>query len=514
MKKLIYIITATLISVNAFSQVNNCCPDFSLRQMGNIMPCEGDSTCKESHNGAGNPGGGSAIETITACKNSVQSYYVFPNLPGFTFNWTIVGGTPTSFTGNPAVITWGNGTQGFLQVIISDASGNCRDTITKKVCLLNSPIAAFTVAPGTTVCVNQPVIFTNASLGASSYTWNFGDGTGSTLFNPPPHLYTTPGTYTVTLIVTTAQGCKDTVDNPVTIHTPPVANFSGPIEGCAPICNNYTDLSTCIDGTIASWQWSFPGGYPAFASSENPQNICYNSAGTFGASLIITSNYGCKDSIDITPLVTVHPWPQAEFDVVPAIAPATSPTFNFNDLWSTEVTNWVWNFGDSSPLDSTNTDPVHSYSASATANDFYAFQVCLRVETQYGCWDTVCHIVELVPEFTFYIPNTVTPNGDGTNEFFFGKSRGVKEYNIWLFDRWGNLVWDCGYKGKNTDWDAPMQDGMSSFCKWDAKVEPGGVDMSGNSKLLAQEDVYVWKVKLTDIFDKKHTYIGHVSVVR
>ena len=268
MKKLIYIITATLISVNAFSQVNNCCPDFSLRQMGNIMPCEGDSTCKESHNGAGNPGGGSAIETITACKNSVQSYYVFPNLPGFTFNWTIVGGTPTSFTGNPAVITWGNGTQGFLQVIISDASGNCRDTITKKVCLLNSPIAAFTVTPGTTVCVNQPVTFTNASLGASSYSWNFGDGTGSTVFNPPPHLYTTPGTYTVLLTVSNGSGgtgpanesrcgCTDTATAIITViaGTPPIITAS-----CKQMLCPKDTATYCVSPGCAPYNWTVNGG--------------------------------------------------------------------------------------------------------------------------------------------------------------------------------------------------------------------------------------------------------------
>ena len=55
---------------------------------------------------------------------------------------------------------------------------------------------------------------------------------------------------------------------------------------------------------------------------------------------------------------------------------------------------------------------------------------------------------------------------------------------------------------------------MPSFCKWDGKVKPGGADMGGNSKQLVQEDVYVWKVKLTDIFDRKHSYVGHVSVVR
>jgi hypothetical protein len=55
---------------------------------------------------------------------------------------------------------------------------------------------------------------------------------------------------------------------------------------------------------------------------------------------------------------------------------------------------------------------------------------------------------------------------------------------------------------------------MPSVCKWDGIVVPGGVDMNGKSGQLAQEDVYVWKVNLTDIFKKQHNYIGHVSVVK
>jgi hypothetical protein len=97
---------------------------------------------------------------------------------------------------------------------------------------------------------------------------------------------------------------------------------------------------------------------------------------------------------------------------------------------------------------------------------------------------------------------------------FFGKGRGIKDYEIWLFDRWGNMLWNCDHSGKNADWDGPGQDGMPAFCKWDGAVVKGGIDMSGSSRRLVQEDVYVWKVNLTNIFDQRYTYVGHVNVVR
>jgi hypothetical protein len=136
------------------------------------------------------------------------------------------------------------------------------------------------------------------------------------------------------------------------------------------------------------------------------------------------------------------------------------------------------------------------------------------VQNQYGCADSICKTVEIVPEFEFYIPNAFTPNQDFMNEYFFGKGRGIKEYNIWLFDRWGNMIWDCHREEENASWDINGKDGLSSACKWDGKVEKGGPDLNGESNEQVQEDVYVWKVKLTDIFDKEHNYVGHVSVIK
>jgi gliding motility-associated-like protein len=212
--------------------------------------------------------------------------------------------------------------------------------------------------------------------------------------------------------------------------------------------------------------------------------------------------------------IQVYSWPTADFCVDPSKAPNTNPVFNFCNLWSNNVTSWVWDFGDNSPVDTSSLEPVHSYSAAATNNEFYRYSICLTVKTKYGCSDTICKSVDLSPEFTFYIPNTFTPNDDATNDLFYGKSQGVKEYNIWIFDRWGNQIWDCHHTGKNTDWDGPGGEGLSSSCKWDGKPKKGGVDMNGGSGKVMEEDVYVWKVQLTDIFGKHHTYVGHVNIIR
>jgi gliding motility-associated-like protein len=388
------------------------------------------------------------------------------------------------------------------------------------------PIAAFTFnAP----CLGNPTNLNNTSSSAgndpiTSWSWNMTGGVPATsATQTATTTYSAPGTHTVTLTVITQGGCKDTISDTVRVHAPPVANFSGSGTGCLPLCvTNYTDLSLSTDGNIINSTWSFPGGSPSSSTVMNPPKVCYSAAGTYGASLVVTTSFGCIDSIKITPLVSVFAWPHADFCLSPDQAPATDPVFNFCPLWSPNpgVTSWVWDFGDGSPKDSGNSannlnmTPVHSYSATATANDFYTFNICLKVKNQNGCWDSVCKTVELIPEFEFYISNSFTPNGDGTNDLFFGKGRGIKDYNIWVFDRWGNNIWDCSYSGKNTDWDNTNQDGMPSACKWDGAVVKGGMDMSGGSGQVVQQDVYVWKVKLTDVFDKNHTYVGRVTVAK
>lgn len=445
---------------------------------------------------------------------SDQSTSSNSTLPISTWNWQFPGGTPSSSTAqNPGPIQFPPGTY-TVSLIVSTSQG-CPDTIQQVITMGGYPTAAIT---STAPCLGGLTQLNDGSVSAQgdpivSWNWNIpgGSPSSSTAQNPSTN-YTSAGTHTVTLIVTTQQGCKDTIAQQVLVYNPPVASFSGPASGCAPVCNNYLDLSTSADGNITSWQWSFPGGNPASSSQQTPPQICYQNPGSYSASIIVTSSHGCSDTLTL-PVVQVHPWPTAEFCVSPAQAPTTNPVFTFCDMWSSDVTQWTWNFGDNDS-DNVQTDPAHSYSAIATGNDFYSFNICLNVQNQFGCWDTVCHPVELIPEFTFYIPNCFTPNGDFLNEDFFGKSRGVKEYNIWVFDRWGNLIWDCHREDKNTNWDHPKQDGLSSACRWEGPVENQGWDMNGNSRQLVQEDVYVWKVQLLDIFDKRHNYIGHVSVVR
>lgn len=429
------------------------------------------------------------------------------------------GASNTSVAQNPSHLFTAPGTYSVtLYTMATVGSNTCAVApFTLPITIVGPPVSVFT---NNSPCVGFSTQFTDSSTASSggtvtNWSWNFGDpasGTNTAFIQNPSHTFSGAGTFTVNLTIVDSKGCTDFSAQTIIVYPPPVAGFTGYGSGCAPLCPvALTDTSNPIYGNIATWQWSFPNGIPSSSTLQNP-NVCYSTPGTYSASLVVTTNNGCHDSITIGPIADVYAWPVADFCVTPNPASTTNPVFQFCDLWTSDVSQWTWHFGDTE-TDVINTDPVHSYSASINANDFFSFNICVNVQNQYGCWDSICKIVEIVPEFGFYIPNTFTPNQDGKNEMFFGKGIGILEYEIWLFDRWGNLIWNCHQIGKSTDYDGPGQDGMPASCKWDGTVVKGGADMNGNSGLRTQEDVYVWKVELTDIYLLRHNYVGHVNVV-
>ncbi len=129
-------------------------------------------------------------------------------------------------------------------------------------------------------------------------------------------------------------------------------------------------------------------------------------------------------------------------------------------------------------------NPSHTFYPEGT------YSVMLTVVNQYGCTDSIIEQIVITPYFTFYAPNCVTPNGDGLNEVFLpiGEGWDLNQFDLWIFDRWGLMFHHT--------------------------TNPyGGWDGTKNSHVV-QEDTYVWKVNLFDVFGNPHTFHGIVSVVR
>lgn len=275
------------------------------------------------------------------------------------WSWTF-GDGGTSTAQNPSYTYTAAGTY-TVTLTASSSSQSCNDVATKTgyITVTTGPTASFTGSP-TSGEVPLTVTFSNASSGATSYSWTFGDGGTSTAANPS-YTYTSAGTFTVALTATNACGSDvQTRTNYISVTcTAPTASFTGsPTSGNAPLTVNFTDAST----GATSWSWDFGDGVGT-STAQNP-SYSYTSAGTYTVTLTATNACGSDvnqkvDYITVSPCVA----PVADFSGSPTsgVAPLT---VNFSDLSTGNPTSWSWTFGDGGS--STQQDPSYTYTAAGT----------------------------------------------------------------------------------------------------------------------------------------------------
>lgn len=144
-----------------------------------------------------------------------------------------------------------------------------------------------------------------APSSVNSFSWNFGDGNTSTAINPA-HLYSSPGTYNVTLTVTDIFNCATSVNQSVTINplpAPPTASNNGPL------CENST-LTLLSNGSSpgGTFSWTGPNGYTSTQQNPSIPAAQNNASGTY--SVVFTDANGCESTPTNT-AATVHPTPLA-----------------------------------------------------------------------------------------------------------------------------------------------------------------------------------------------------------
>lgn len=384
----------------------------------------------------------------------------------------------------------------FYTTLIATTANGCKDTIQKTILVHPLPSVNFNATPVPVgICDGTPVSFYDLTTiplspynSIAIFNWNLGDGSPiNTGQNVIHHLYDSANTYDIQLVAISNFGCKDSILKKITINPNPVVNFSADkLNGCEPLCIAFTDLSTISPTLNVQWTWNPGDGSPV--SNSLSFEHCYTNdsvfaPNSFNITLTVTSDSGCVTTGSKNNYITVYPNPVADFNIDPTYTTLINPVFEFINL-STGADFWDWNFGDNHTSTLQNPEPNTYPAVIAT------YTIALTTTTQYGCYDTTSRTIEVGPDFVFYIPNAFTPNADGVNDYFFGKGIGIIKYDIWIFDRWGNMI----FHGED------LND------KWNGKANDG--------KDIAQIDVYVWKVKLTDVFQKKHSYIGTVTLVK
>lgn len=216
-------------------------------------------------------------------------------------------------------------------------------------------------------CTPFNISFVDSSIGATSYSWDFGDGTVSSLPSPS-HLYTQNGNYQINLTVTSSSGCQQVMPPVVINASGPQANFvQNTIVSCAPTIVSFTDLSQGAH----LWNWDFGNGNHSILS--NPTHI-YNQPGNYDITLIVADSSGCTDTLIMPDLVHIT-GSVAAFNIQSTTG--CSPwEVQFSDS-SISAFSWVWNFGDGNT--STQQNPLHIYQTPGS------YQVTLTTLDTTGC---------------------------------------------------------------------------------------------------------------------------------
>lgn len=245
-----------------------------------------------------------------------------------------------------------------VTLIVTNTTTGCVDSITK-VLPFGTPNADF-VADSLSGCAVHRVRFTDASTFASSWLWEFGDGTTSSLRNPIKN-YGTPGVYNVTLIINPGQPCSDTIvkTNYISVYGIVAADYIlNGYDRCSPDEIMFQDTSSSYSGIINRWSWNFGDGDTS--NLQNPTHIFSmpNVQGVFFVSFTVFDNQGCRKTTSRN-LQFINPEP--DFTVDSLACPGELLTFN--NLTEEGSLNMVytWHFGDGTT--STLDTPTHAYAA-------------------------------------------------------------------------------------------------------------------------------------------------------
>jgi gliding motility-associated-like protein len=287
-----------------------------------------------------------------------------------TYLWDFGGGS-TSTQQNPSHTFT---TSGFYNItLFATNSQGCTGqlTVNQYINIFTPP--AIAIGANSTFFCSLPanVVFTNTTTGSGpiTYQWDFGDG-GTSTATAPSHTYNSTGSYTVTVIATDANGCKDTsVYNNYINVTTLNADFTAPDSACMFNAVSFTNTSTAHQ----SRTWYFGDGGTSTTASPS---YTYNTSGTFNVMLVIV-NGPCTDTV-IKPIV-ILPQPPSSFTINPGIACPPPSVIQFNST-APPGSTYQWDFGGGT---STLPNPQYTYTTTGIK------QITLVVTSPFGCKDTI-----------------------------------------------------------------------------------------------------------------------------
>ncbi len=366
------------------------------------------------------------------------------------------GDTTSSITVKPA-------NTALYSVSVIDTCGNIANALASVV-VMTYPALTLNVPNDTTVkCPGDEVSLSATYNGGSNmpkyFYWTDGNSqylTNTILVNPD-----TTTTYTAYVYDSCA---LDSVQTSVTITVPVFDSLKVTATDTLICAGDVANLQAIASGGLPPYSYQWSNGSSGSNIAVSPQVY---------TSYTITVTDDCFETAsDIATVDTQQPTANFTYMYLSDV------TVQFEDSSYFNIVAWHWTF---SPVDtSLQQNPTYSFETQGN------HEVILIVTDDIGCKDTL--IKEIQPPLIVYAPNTFTPNNDGINDFFTLKGVGIEQATLYIFNRWGELLFETNDLTKG--WDGTYQ----------------GQDV--------QSGVYVWKAVLTGYNGDELEKIGSVNLLR
>ncbi len=233
------------------------------------------------------------------------------------------------------------------------------------------PVADF-IADKTVANTNEKIQFTDmTSNSPTSWKWDFGDGSESTVQNPLK-AYSAKGIYTVSLSSRNADGQDSEIKTKyINVGVGPKADFIAEVPEYQKMSSR--QVVRFIDKSVGyptAWIWDFGDGQTTM--EQNPTHV-YAKDGLYTVSLTVKNSYGEDTKVSVN-LIAVGFGPKVDFKADKTVV-GVMRDIRFSDLSTNSPTTWVWDFGDGTT--GTGRNPDHSYRAVGV------YDVTLTASNQY-----------------------------------------------------------------------------------------------------------------------------------
>lgn len=331
----------------------------------------------------------------------------------------------------------------------------------------------FTNAAGITWTASATGSFSQASTLKTIYTQGAGDG----------------DCVDITLTTNGSGACPAAAQTlNVCFYPIPSADIvANPEDGCQPLFVNFNSVTDLPNNAKYEWRFGDPQSADNNSTLLSPTHI-YNTNGTFGVNLKVTSENNCTNTA-LTKQIIAYPKPVANIDADYWITTVLQTAIQFKNTSTiaapSSIVDRLWKFGNPDSNVSTSNNPAFEY-----PTDSGSYWVSLKVISDQGCEDETIRKLIILPKVTVFIPNGFFPDGVGDlrNERFYITADDFSSIDIKVFSRWGELLYQSN--DITEGWDG----------KYKGELVPNGV--------------YTYVVNVIDLLDGALTYKGTVTLLR